>query len=705
MSKICFASFEIHPTVSGGAGVLLANAARVLLEEGHEVIFLLDLPAEDFRRFDEADRPALPHPERCRAYQVDALTAGLPYAYEDFPSLFEFNSYRFHAAASQVCRLEQPDVIEFTDYCGVAYHALCAKAAGLDYPRTHLAVRLHNSLELIDAEQPGEVHTFDRYCLYNLERHALRLAETVLYPSRSFLEDAYRPHYEPWFGSAVLSAPPLVDKPAPSGEFSTPDAILFYGRLVGAKGVDRFIDAAILYLSEPSNPPRQFYLVGYDSKLPPGSKGLYADYLRRKIPARFQEHFHFTGRLTWPELGRLLPRVLFAVIPSYSESFCYAAHELYEAGVPLIVSNIPAFEDAFQHEKNALVFDGSVAGLARQMQRLSTDAALRARITRPYPVLPPPLGEFYTAAGRESWVVPPGGEEPLPLLVCILCHQPEHLGETLASLEQAGGGKVRVILAQPAPEGESGGVVSWFLGRKTTFTDAAGSPLIPTQLQTESALLILQAGDVLSPGYLQTALATLARQKQIAFVGCWKRTSGGRRPPGGQFAAFDASPELLPFKLGSNLSRFVLRTPPGRLLIDLFDPRDAELGEIAYLWKLDSPSACGLVIPEPLVTLREAEQNLLDSNALDFLILRDSSPYRQKRLARYLLTLKDRASALSRSRRIQRGDPYERMPAWLKNAIFWLGASGLNRWFNRKAPRVKQTLRRALEALRGASDS
>ena len=95
--------------------------------------------------------------------------------------------------------------------------------------------------------------------------------------------------------------------------------------------------------------------------------------------------------------------MLFGVIPSYFESYCYAAHELYEAGLPLIIANIPGLQSDFQHEHNALVFDGTVSDLAGQMQRLSGDAELRQRLAHPYPLGDDPLGIFLSPAA-EPWL-------------------------------------------------------------------------------------------------------------------------------------------------------------------------------------------------------------------------------------------------------------------------------------------------------------
>jgi glycosyltransferase involved in cell wall biosynthesis len=652
MTKICFASYEIHPTLMGGCGVLLHHSARVLLAQGHEVLFLLEVDSKSFQQFDREDRLLLPNPQNCRAYQVSALIEGMDLPPNSFKTVYETKARMFYAAASRLYKLEKPDIIEFFEYCGVAYHALNAKAAGLDFADSHLAVRLHSSMEMVDRQEASQLHGIDRYIMYGLEHHVLRFAETVLYPSKTYLEEIYLAHYEPWFGEPRLSQPALLDAPAPAGTCDYPDAVLFYGRLFGLKGVDQFVDAAVLHLSDPRNPRLRFYLVGYDSYQPPTGRGSYKEYLYRKIPQRFRDAFVFWGQLSWQQLGGLLPGVLFAVVPSYMESFGYAAHELYAAGVPLIVSDLPAFRDGFRHMENALVFDGTVSDLADKMSLLSADENLRRKISRPYSVTAEPLGDFYANPPKESWIN--NGAEAVfsNLLVCILIDDSKGLNRTRHSLRGAIEAGVRLVLMRSVPEGRRAGdkigrAASWFLGGLYVPEDLNGSALNPTEILTAEMLLILKAGDVLDDDYLRRGLTVLQRQSQIAFVGSWKhvKTWLGSRL---ETLPLDAVLEIAPFLQSSPFNRFIMRTPPGELLIDLFDPRAGRLGELDYLWRLDDEDSSGLIIPKALVTPSDKAEPILNQASLDYIFLKDENPERKERLARFNLTLARRARVLRR---------------------------------------------------------
>ncbi len=695
MKKICFVSFEIYPTVKGGCGVFLNNAAQILLTRGFEVVFLLDVSKKEFNQFNQVDRLNLPNPDHCRAYHVQAMTFDIGLSIRDFKSIFEYRSYRFQIALSKVSELEKPDIIEFFDYCGVGYYALNSKALGLNYPDSHLAVRLHGSLELIDRQQTGNYHGIDRYIMYGLEHHALRLAETVLYPSQNFLENAYFPNYEPWFGEKINSAPPLLDVPESVFPVDNSDIVLFYGRLVGIKGIDLFVDAAIMYLSDPALPRLRFYMAGYDSYLPPGMKSSYQAYLRQKIPSEFQDSFIFTGYLSRMEFQEFLPKVSFAVVPSYFESFCYAAHELYEARIPLIVNSIPAFQDYFHHRENALLFDGTVNDLARQITLLSSNLDLRQKITHPYTITPDPLGDFYSLSDHSSWIRHKNNDGISTILVCIINDRPDKLDLTLSPILSVQSDRIRFIILNPNQDDTPGKPIAWFLGDLYTFEDDQKQTLNPTQIFTEDALLILKAGDNINAEYVDLGLEVLQRQPQIAFVGCWKRLQHRVKSKIEMFP-FDAALELLPLFQSSIFSRFIMRTGPGKLLIDLFDPRAAELGEFAYLWEMDNDASCGIIIPKELVSYSRDRSSILKTDLFDYLLIRDNNPWRKKRLTRLLLSLANRRKTL-RKQRVS-NDTFPEKPRDILGYYLWiliefLGRVGVLKWID-QLPWLKRVLKK-----------
>jgi len=647
MSRICFVTSEIAPTTRGGCGSLLFHAARFLLERQHEVIFVLDLPVDCFDRFQNRDRFLLPYPEHCRAYHVDSIVARSDPGQHLFASPAAWRSYRYHLACSYVTRFEKPDIIEFHDFLGVGHYALTMKVAGIDYLNSHIAIRAHTSVEIMDILAPEHTISAWDYFVYDLERSALQLAETILYPSFEYFNLSYHPFYPARFGDIQESQPPLFPPFYRSGESDDADIVLFYGRVFSIKGVDTFVNAAVQMLS--SCRSVRFIIAGYDSRRSPDGSPTYEQFLRKQIPQSYQSFFTFTGQITHKELEEILPRVRFAVFPNIYESFCYAAHELYSAGIPLIVANIPGFKPFFKHEENALVFDGTVGDLVNNMVRLWNDLDLRRRLSFPYRVLDRPLGDVYDHPPRKSWINSASSLiEEFSLLIGIIGSSDDQFGITLDSLNYLEISNVKVICLRPSSSCHDahGAGQAWMLGQLFCLTLPDGSALFPTQVYTAHALLLVQAGDRLSPRFIQLACDILVRQEQIGFVGSWRRLHSQETEKIDTFP-FDASPELLPFLSQVTPQRFVVRTVPGKLLIDLFDIKTGVLGEIAYIWRLDAQGMRGLIIPELLVDCHVERAFVPDRAALNALLLRDQSYWHQSRLARLHMWLDDYMKSLS----------------------------------------------------------
>lgn len=636
--KLCFATYEIHPTTRGGAGVLLANLTHVLVATGYEVVLVLDIAEHEFRRFVDVDRLNIPRPEACRAYHVDTLCSDLYYTESDFDSHYAWRSYRFHHACLKVVTEEHPDAIEFVDYCGVAYYALAAKVAGLAYANTHLVVRLHTSIEILDTHEAVRDLQEDRYKLYALEHAALRLAESIVYPSTTFYEKAYRPHYSHWLGKTWLATPPLLRVPQLDAPSPNADIVLYYGRLFGLKGIDRFVDAAVLYLQDPGNRRLRFALCGYDSNQPPDNSPTYTEYLRNRIPEKFRGQFMFTGQLDWEQLRALSANFLFAVFPNFFESFCYAAHELYAAGLPLIVSDIPAFADFFQGEKNVLQFDGTTTDLCDQMKRLSIDDSLRNRLRVPYTVAGATVGAFYETPRWSSWMEVASAPPTLQAVVCILERDdPRGLKTTLDSLEEAQG--IRILVLRASKEQASGSPSRVrILGGYFDPVDAKGQPVAPESIKTQDAFLFVNSGDRVDPDFIHKGLGVFAKHSSIGYVSCWFAFSEDQNKRVDTHP-LGVLPEYTALKMRPYPLRCLLRSRPGRLLTEFLDSRLEEFGELGIVWEHEAAGSCGICIPTPLIRVGKAETKAIGKRGLSFLFLNKAGPQIRDRLATFCMVI------------------------------------------------------------------
>ena len=160
----------------------------------------------------------------------------------------------------------------------------------------------------------------------------------------------------------------------------------------------------------------------------------------------------------------------------------------------------------------------------------------------------------------------------------------------------------------------------------------------------------------------------------------------------------DASPELHLIR-GFYHSRFILRTNPGTLLLDFFDQRAGQLGEVDALWKSNTQDQCGVVVPLPLITVYRQKQASEIENHTDFILIRDTNYWRKNRLAKFILTLPDRKDILLQKESQYFVDLYSNKNNFLlrlTKVVIWFGSSRLSRWMD-ALPALKKGLRTIAE--------
>ena len=602
MRKVCFVTNEIYPVRPGGAGNLIYQLAVRLIAEGIQVVFVLDLPRLEYRQFLDHRRSEMASQELCRAYLVEELCRTAPFRRDDFLTRYEWESASYDYALRQLCELEQPDLVEFVDYCGPAYYALCARLAGLAYHQTRLAVRVHGAIQEIDRYSSRRQPNLERLVLYALESASLRLADVVLHPTPSSLSGANGRGDPPCFGEAVYSPPPVSIPVRRAAESGHAHILLYYGRLYPVKGADVFVQAGLQLLG--ANPGRKldFYLVGGDSPESPDPKyASYAAYLRSLVPAELQSHFTFTGFLDAQALQKVLPDVLAAVFPSRYESFCLAAHELRLAGIPLLLADLPAFQDHFLAEQDALYFNAGAPGLAAQAQRLLDDPDLRQRLG-----LKPQLDSigdplaFYRQEHISSWMEPAVELEPASLLVLILDEENnlENWQSSQRALAACSGSDISILHLIPADVGvpNSGRL----LEKSWQVLDETGAVQPWDTILAQDSVMIIRAGGIPSANALQTGLQTLKNQPRVAGVAGWKITGNqlSTRP-----LALVPQIDLLP--PGRPPLNLMLRTESGSPLFEQFGDKAGILTEAIQLWNLEDHGLIGLQLPEALLEVRE----------------------------------------------------------------------------------------------------
>ena len=656
MAKICFVTYEIHPTNRGGCGVLLHHAAELLLRDGHEVAFLLAMPRHEFERFDRVDRLTFSNAHHCRAFHLDELAGDVGLSMDECPVSSMRESVRFARAVENLLAREHFDFIEFFEYCGAAYHALARRLFGvgaLGQTKAVLGTRLHNSLELIDAVGSTRYLDRSRAMLYALEHGQLSLSEAVLTPTNAYFDRYYKDRYNLPASKVVESQSPKLPfprvnrRPDPTREAFS---IVYIGRMYQFKGVDQLVRAGVEFLERRPGVRCTFDIIGADSSESPLGHS-YKEYLLSMVPTGLRDRFDFPGNLSHGEFGKHLNRALFAVFPNRFESFCYAAHEVYDAGVPMIVRDLPGWSDFFTHEKNALVYGGRTDHLVEQMERLLDDGVLRERLCKPYEIATTPLGGGMTGSGGNFYQAPKA-LDPLThattaipeVLAVVVCERGSDGAATLRALQSQAHGPSRTLVLHEA-DAAAGGAF-WFLGRAWVAkvhsggseADAHGADLVSLD-----AVVVLRAGDEPRANWLHACVTALAARPNLAFAGTWARAQSASGPV--IAGDLDLAPEAYPFEHGTRTTRAVIRTSRGLPLSDLFDPVLAALGEVGLIWRTIHATGSGVLLDEALMVVRDSEAEPADPNLLKHLLSTLGGPFAE-RLALYAGLQQDRIDGL-----------------------------------------------------------
>ncbi|WZB69639.1 glycosyltransferase family 4 protein [Achromobacter xylosoxidans] len=634
-----------------------------LLAAGDKVIFLLDVDDKTYERFNNVERLELPNPGNCVAYRVDTLLGGEIANIDAFNCWYDWRAYVLNQAALRVHARHQPDLIEFFDYHGVAYYALNEKIALSAYEGTRIAVRFHATIEAMDAVDLTNALRPDLYTLYSLERISLALADSVIVPSLSFYEEALLPLYPFVRGRQAVAVPPL--KKTLKATEAEPDAsaVLFYGRLFAIKGVDLLVDAAISWLRRSPDIQAEFHFLGGDSHQPPDGSYPYADYLARRIPSDLRARFHFHGHASHEQTEALLKNVRFAVFPNRYESFCYAVHEMYAAGVPVIVSDIPAFKDFFRTDSNCLSFDAnSSEALAASMNRMWRDDALRRRLTCPYPVDQNEIAPVYHAGPRlrsdASQL-----DDTIRILVLIIADRAEEASQACRAAR--GAGCDPVILLRVAPESSASSMV--LFGSNVRAVDEHGSSVDMHALRTVDALIVLQGSDRVEEEFLKSATLVLRNHPRIVYVSCWRHWRGRLNA-----YALPLFLDALPLMGHSPHTRSVIRTEPGRPLLDIFDAGAGEYAELKYLWAQVKDETQGLVIPRSWIEARTDQPNYPAPKQLSYLLNGNPCLGRKIRIVQYAAA-KANMEGGSSSRHRQAVNEIATLPTSLVVTLLWGG--------------------------------
>lgn len=354
---IVFVTTELPPAIPGGAGYVIDDLARrlVAIDQPTTVLVASSLNTASWPK---------------TTYDLVHVASADPRSLDDFIE-------QSRAIANTLATME-PDRVEFHDFNAPAFWTLTHREE-LGLVDTPISVRFHGPVGEILSAVGGGPDLLRQVA--KLERHCLRMADAVIVPSDAmarYVEANYQS------SSVVVSALPMPHMS--SLEYSPPDEahFVFYGRTNEVKGPDLFAEAIALTGARGT-------FVGPDGWSLLENRPM-SEVLGSNIPAtgpvdRFDiEPFRSTTAV---------------VISSRFETFCLAAYEARAKGLPIILADLPAYEDIWDVRTGALICELTAPSIAAAMQSLVDNPTLALELAKaPLPVFGDPLAAYQRSSTK-----------------------------------------------------------------------------------------------------------------------------------------------------------------------------------------------------------------------------------------------------------------------------------------------------------------
>ncbi|NNC93370.1 MAG: glycosyltransferase, partial [Acidimicrobiia bacterium] len=367
---VLFVATELDPVIPGGAGAVIARLAEQLITRGDraEVMVVADKP-------EGLPTPAIP---------VRWVAPGVPD--NEAPDQRQANS---RAAAEAIAALpDLPDRVEFQDFDGLGMWTLMRRVA-LGLSDIAITVRMHGPIDLV--YQRTGMPTNAEPALRTMEAEAFRMADAVVVASSGMAELAAA-RYGLEKERVRVGTPPVPRLAPVTAVPSTGPEVVYYGRLGEEKGSTDLIEAVVPLLYD--YPDLVLRCIGPDGWRIANGDSM-RNYLTARLPADVAGRVHFEPAIDRSELAQAVATAWVAVFPSRFETFCLAAHECRQLGVPIMVPQRPEFKQFFGASTGALVYDGTVNGLHEGLVEIFEEAGLRAALRDAGPpTYPSPLAPY-----------------------------------------------------------------------------------------------------------------------------------------------------------------------------------------------------------------------------------------------------------------------------------------------------------------------
>ena len=392
--RIAFLTYELDG-VPGGAGVVISGIIKVLLDKGHDVIVLAYLDQDSLTKW---TRSMQFWKDKLSVYHVPTLVKEEGLNLCGPRNVFLRRSWLFALAAEAAYKITPFDTLEVFDYVGIGFELLRSlqdpnKTSYI--PSTvKVLIRLHGTLQLIHQSEGIfiEQDPFSKTptscsltsserdnwpLMYLMERYSLFAAHFIL-PQSLALRTVYSNAYGINVPRMIIAPPPVEQITQNLRNISTFTPriedelrILVYGRIMRVKGSETIAAAAEGIQSMlPSGVVLHLFFAGLDWECSVHSQ-MTSKCVTSLLPPN--QRVSFLGPISRDLLLNLLPTMHGAIFASEFETFGLAAHELAATGVPIVISDIPAYNEFF-NDRNSYVFtSGSPSSLVSAVIALHRD--------------------------------------------------------------------------------------------------------------------------------------------------------------------------------------------------------------------------------------------------------------------------------------------------------------------------------------------
>ena len=332
VKRICIATPDIlGPVKNGGIGTAYHHMARLLAEQGHEVVIAY------VNRNATHEGPM---------EQARALYAGFGVAFVPVVPRAGARTELARVPAPAWTLLEwlraseRPfDIVHVPDWHGTGYGALLAKSLGLAFGETHFVVMGH-SPSLWATEGSRQLVSSERELGWVfMERRSVELADTAICVSAHLLRWMRDAGYALPARSFVWPNPFPLPDPSPAGVSARAarngamlEEAVFFGRLEPRKGLVLFVDAIERLVRRGRAPARVTFLGGPSPRI--DGPGLIRS-AAESWPVEVRTITDFGAEEAVAYLSR--PGRL-AVIPSLLENSSMAVMECLHGGIPFVAA-------------------------------------------------------------------------------------------------------------------------------------------------------------------------------------------------------------------------------------------------------------------------------------------------------------------------------------------------------------------------------